>query len=103
MLDLNKVFVLRASFNSTKMCQRNELWANCLIREAGVPAEAELRYAQVGFTCNEPTADLVATVQPEQIYTAPNIWGRCNLEPRKSIPGSIPSFHPGVDAKRVVA
>ncbi|KAL6721771.1 hypothetical protein ACLMJK_000876 [Lecanora helva] len=59
---------------TTKTCQPNELWANCFMREAGVPAEGGLGCAQIGPSCNEPTADLLATSQPEQIYTAFSIW-----------------------------
>ena len=60
---------------TTKTCQANELWANCFMREAGVPPEAGLGCAQVGpNTCNEPTADVLATASVEDVYGAAAIY-----------------------------
>ena len=79
--DTLKVDAYVKSWNiTTKTCLKNELWANCYMREVGVPAEEGLGCAQVGpNSCNEPTADLVATASPEEIYTAFNIWGECTF------------------------
>ncbi len=51
------------------------------MREAGAAPEDGLGCAQMGpNTCNEPTADLVATATVEQIYTAFSIWGEYSRE-----------------------
>lgn len=80
---------------TTKTCQPNELWANCFMREVGVPPVDGLGCAQVGPSCNEPTVELIAKATPEEIYTAVSIYCKYALKciaPSKFVKGSLRSY-----------
>ena len=71
---------------TTTTCHSDELWANCFMREAGMPeteAGGKIGCAQVGpNTCPEPSKERedLASASIEMRYGAYSIWCRCFLQ-----------------------
>lgn len=64
---------------TTTTCKKNELWANCFMREAGIGGSDDIGCAQVGpNTCPEPKRNVLDSAKPAEVfYGAYSIW--CKL------------------------
>ena len=69
-----------SSWNTTtSSCKPGELWANCFMREAGIPsnATAPIRCDLIGpDECPEPSIDVLESASAEASYGVASIWGK---------------------------
>ena len=65
--------------STTTSCKPGELWANCFMREAGVPSNATnpIRCDLIGTNvCPQPSTDLLEHASAEVSYGVASIWGK---------------------------